>query len=62
MEIGCDNDIRIVFQETKQVIYFLNGVIRQGKLLPQEKYEDLNFQLHDPPLGHYEIRHEEKTT
>lgn len=60
MEIGCDKDVRIISPKQKQTIHFHNGTIRQGKLFPQEEYEDLIFQSYDPPIGHYEIQQKDK--
>jgi hypothetical protein len=49
-------DIRVISYETKNVIYFLNGEIRSGKLSDPEKgnYEGLKFFLYDKLLGTFE--------
>jgi hypothetical protein len=49
-------DIRVISYETKNVIYFLNGEIRSGKLADVEKgnYEGLKFFLYDRLLGTFE--------
>lgn len=48
------NDIKIVNQANQKIIYFKSGLIRYGKVFPQEAYEDLKFEVFDPPIGIYE--------
>ncbi len=50
------DDIRIVHHESRTVIHFLNGVVRQGRLMKNEpnNFEGLKFVTYDPPIGNYE--------
>lgn len=55
------NDLRIVSYNSKSVVHFYEGKIRQGNLLPNDKgdYEGLKFMTFNPPIGHYEVQNKE---
>lgn len=55
------NDIRIIDYKTMNLIWLCKGLIRQGKLLNQEGFEDLKFEAYDPPIGAYEARDPQET-
>lgn len=45
------NHVQVIHYESKLVILIKNGVIYRGELHPQKFYEDLEYQIFDPPIG-----------
>jgi len=50
------NDIRIRWTKSTKVIRLFEGFVWMGKLLKGEGYEDLKFEIHEPPVGSFLIR------
>ena len=44
----------------KPMLYFRDGEIHYGKILPSKGYEDFNFIAEDKRVGSYAIKHEEQ--
>jgi hypothetical protein len=50
------SEVRLIFVAEKRAILFKNGLIYKCNLLPQEGFESLTFEAHDPPMGKYEVQ------
>jgi hypothetical protein len=49
------HDIRVVNYQTKAIFHLLHGKLYAGKLLPTKIYEELKFEVYDPPVGTFLI-------
>jgi Fe-S-cluster containining protein len=54
IKINC-NDIRVVNYKSNFVLHYFDGEIRKCKLHPSTDYEELMFEVQNPPIGRYQI-------